>query len=128
MKNVNQVVDFPPGLSEEVRIQVCKMLEERDQEIKGLYKDIIVLENKIERFNGGLSYSEAENLKTQMAINNSIVEQVYKELKKFNLRAKQFENAKSSNVLDVKIEKIPLFERLSVWLKSLIKFQLVRKV
>jgi hypothetical protein len=121
------LINFPPGLSEEVRIQVCKMLEEKDTEIKGLYKEIIVLENKVERFNGGLSYSEAENLKTQMAINNSIVEQVYAGLKKFNLRAKQFENDKSPNVLDVKIEKIPLFERLTVWLKSLIIFEIKRK-
>lgn len=119
-------IEFPPGLSEEVRIQVCKMLEEKDQEIKSLYKDIIALENKIERFNGGLTYKEAENLKTQTAINSSIVSQVYEGLANFNLRVNQESNSKSSNLIDIKITRIKLSERFATWLKSLIKFKIVR--
>jgi len=125
---VNNTINFPTSFPESERIKVCKLLDEKDAEISKLYKDIIVLENKIERFNGSLTWKEAENLKTQMAINNAIIEQVYAGLKKFNLRAKQFENSKSSNVLDVKLEKIPLFERIATFFKSLIKFQIVRKV
>lgn len=121
------IIDFPPALPEEVRIQVCKMLDEKDQEIKNLYKEIIVLENKIERFNGGLTWKEAENLKTQVGINNSIILQIYEGLANFNLRAKQEFDPKSSNSLDVKIYRIKLRERFSIWLKSLIKWEFVRK-
>lgn len=120
------LINFPPGLSEDIRIQVCKMLEEKDQEIKSLHKELIVLENKIERFNGGLTYKEAENLKTTVAINSSIVSQVYAGLARFNLRAEQEVNPKSPNVLDVKIIKIGLRERFSIWLKSVFNFKIVR--
>jgi hypothetical protein len=121
------MIDFPQGIPEDTRIQVCKMLEERDQEIKKLYKDIIVLENKIERFNGGLTWKESENLKTQMAINNGVKEQIYNGLRSFNLRAVEYKDPKCPYAFPVKIEKIPILERLSAWLKSLIKFELVRK-
>lgn len=121
------LVNFPSGFPEEERIKICKMLEEKDNEIKQVYKDIIILENKIERFNGGLNYKEAENLRTQMGINNAIVEQIYAGLKKFNLRSIQYDDPKSPHVFTIKIEKIPLLERFSSWLKSLIKYDLVRK-
>jgi len=122
-----ELINFPSSLPEEEKIKICKMLDEKDQEISKLYKDIIVLENKIERFNGGLNYKEAENLKTQMAINNAIVSGIHKELKKYHLRAIQYEDSKSPNVFDTKLEKIPLFERFKDWVKSFIKFELVRK-
>src|SRR5207245_797115 len=109
------------------RIKVCRMLDEKDQEISNLYKDIIGLENKIERFNGGLNYKEAENLKTQTAINQAIVNQIYAGIKIFNLRAVEFKDPKSPHAFPVRIERIPFFERLTNWLKSLIKFEIVKK-
>ena len=121
------MINFPLGIPEETRIQVCKMLEEKDKEIKGLYKDIIVLENKLERFNGGLTWKESENLKTQSAIQAGIVEQVYAGLNKFHLRAVEFKDPKNPYAFPIKIERIGFYERFSIWLKSLIKFELVRK-
>lgn len=123
---MNRVVDFPPGLSEEVRIQVCKMLEEKDKEIKGLYKDIITLENKVERFNGGLTYSESENLKTRMAVNTGIKEQIFAGLNKFHLRAVECDDPKSPYAHPIKIERIGISERFITFIKSLIRFKIVR--
>lgn len=123
-----ELINFPPGLSEEVRIQVCKMLEEKDQEIKQLYKDIIVLENKLERFNGSLTWKEAENLKTATAIQAGIVEQIYSGLKNHNLRAIECKDPKSPYSFPIKIERIGIFERISTFLKSLIKFEITRKI
>lgn len=121
------MIDFPSSFPEDERIKICKMLESKDIEISNLYKEIIVLENKIERFNGGLNWKEAENLRTQVGINTAIVSGIYKELKKYNLRAIQYEDSKSPNIFDIRLEKIPLFHRFKNWLKSLIKFELVRK-
>lgn len=122
------MIDFPSGIPEETRIQVCKILDEKDKEIKNLYKDIIVLENKLERFNGSLNWKEAENLKTAMAINDGIKEQIYKGLKNFNLRAVESPDPKSPYAFPVRIEKIGILERISTFLKSLVKFQIIRKV
>lgn len=121
------LIKFPPSLPEEERIKICKMLESKDDEIKELYKEIIVLENKVERFSGGLNYSQAENLRTQMGINNAVVAGIHKELKKHHLRAIQYEDSKSPNVFDIKLIRITFRERFKEWLKSLIKFELVRK-
>jgi len=122
-----ELINFPPWLPEETRIQVCKMLDEKDKEIKSLYKDIIVLENKLERFNGSLTWKEAENLKTSVAIANGIKEQIYAGLSNFNLRAIEHKDPKSPYAFPIKIERIGFYERFSIWLKSLIKFELVRK-
>jgi hypothetical protein len=123
---MNQVVNFPPGIPEDTRIQVCKMLEEKDQELSSAYKEIVVLENKLERFNGSLTWSESENLKTRMAINDAIVTQLYEGLGKFHLRAVQYEDNRNPNKVPIRIEKIPMLERLTTWLKSLIKFKIVK--
>lgn len=120
------MIDFPVGLSEEVRIQVCKMLDKKDKEIKSLYKDIIALENKIERFNGGLTYKESEALKTIVAINNGILEQVRGGLKNFNLRYVEYSDPKSPHAFPVKIERVTIFERLGNWFKFLFNFKIVR--
>lgn len=122
------LINFPPGIPEEDRIKICKMLESKDNELSSLYKEIINLENKLERFNGSLTYKESENLKTQTAINNAIVSGIYKELKRHNLRAVQYEDSKSPNVFDIKLIHIGLYERLTTWIKSLIKFEIVRKI
>lgn len=122
-----QTINFPSSLPEEEKLKICKLLEEKDNEIKSLFKEIIVLENRIERFNGGLTYSESENIKTQMAINNAIVLGIHKELKKHNLRSVQYSDPKSPNVSDIKLERIPIVERFSAWIKSLIPWELKRK-
>lgn len=120
------LINFPAGLDEEFRLQICRTLDSKDKEIKELNKEIIVLENKLERFNGSLNWKESENLKTQMAINNAIISAVYKELARFNLRPEQYQDSKSPNVLDVKLIKISLTERFRTWLKSVFNFKIVR--
>lgn len=124
---MNSIINFPAVLSEDEKVKICKMLDEKDQEISNLYKEIIVLENKLERFNGSLTWKQSEDLKTQNSINNAIVLGIHKELKKHNLRAIQFSDPKSPNVSDIKLERIPLLERFSGWLKTLIPWELKRK-
>lgn len=120
------MINFPPELSEEERLKICKMLEEKDKEIKQLYKDIIVLENKLESYNGALTWRESENFKTQVAINNGILEQVRAGLKKYNLRYVECKDPKSPHAFPIKIERISMLERFSTWLRSLINFKIVR--
>lgn len=120
------LINFPTSLPEEEKIKICKMLDEKDQEISKLYQEIIVLENNIERFNGGLNYKDAENLRTQMGINNAKVAQIETSLKSFNLRAVEFQDPKNPNVFPIKLIRITFRERFKEWLKSLIKFKIVK--
>lgn len=122
---MNQIT-FPPGFPEDERLKICRLFVEKDEEISKLYKEIIGLENKIERFNGGLNWKEAENLKTQMGINNAKVNQIEAGLKKFHLRAVEFKDPKNPNAFPIKLEKITIFERFTNWVKSLIKFKIVK--
>lgn len=118
---------FLPQLPEEERLKIANMLSLKDAEISKLYKEIIDLENKIERFNGGLTWKESENLKTQTAIQAGIVAQVYAGLHNFNLKVVELKDPKSPHAFPIRIEKIPLWTRFSNWIKSLVPWQISKK-
>ena len=127
-------IEFPVGLSEEVRLQVCKLLVEKDEQIQKLEDKVFDLDAKLSDFAGSLNWRDAENLKQQMNIIQYENDASVRELKKFNLRVVRYlvDDAHPSQdgtirPFDIKIEKISILERLSIWIKSLIKFQIVRK-
>ena len=126
--NINpHVIDFPPGLSEEVRLRVCKILDEKDKQIQQVESKFDSLEHKLGEFNGGLTWRQAEDLHTQMGINNAKVDQIMAGLKKFNLRVVEYEDCKSPHRFPIRLEKIGILERISTFLKFFIKFRIVLK-
>lgn len=137
-------LQFPPGLSDEVKLQVIrfltdkdKELEKKEEEIKGLYKQIIKLESDLGKFNGALNYNQSEALKTDTRLAQYEVEAVARELKKRHLKIVKVKPTEgfpavkcADDVLrpfDIKIEKITLWQRFKKWSKCLIPFEIKRK-
>lgn len=132
------LIDFPPEFSEEIRIKTCRIIDDivfkKDQQIQKLEDKNFDLDEKLGQFNGGLTWRQAEDLKQQMNIIQYENTAIIRELKNFNLRATRYTvddlNPSRDGAIrpfDIKIEKITLRERFITWVKSLIKFELVRK-
>ncbi len=121
----DEKLDFPPGLQEEFRIAVCKLLEKKDKEIKQLNREVDKLEVK---YNGSLTYNESEDLKTEMNKAIYLRHAIERELEKRNLVAIQYEP--TSGVVrpfDIRIERIPVWTRIKKFLAKLVPFEIRRK-
>lgn len=116
------MINFPASMSEDDRISICKQLDAKDSEIDKIQSKLDALDLK---YNGGLTYSEAQNLLTQLNQTRYMLDATHRELRKLNFRIVQYvpENG-IVRPFDLKIERITLYERILNKIKSLVPFSL----
>lgn len=122
--------DFPESMSEDDKILICRQLDIKDQEIRRLESKIDELDYK---YNGGLTYSDAEKLKTQVNIMQFTSNSITRELEKYNLKLIQYYPKDSPNVYEIKIIKDKnllqlILSKLGKILEPLMFFEIKRKV
>lgn len=119
------MIDFPDSICEEDRISICRQLDDKDKQIQLLELKFDELDLK---FNGGLSYTEAEKLRTSMNQTRYMLDSIYRELKNLNLKVIQYipENG-TVRPFEIKIERIGIVERITNYLKSLMFFEIKLK-
>lgn len=119
------MIDFPNTISEEDKMLICRELDDKDKQIQLLELKIDELDLK---YNGGLSYSEAEKMRTSMNQTRYMLDAIYRELKNLNLKVIQYIPEEGTvRPFEVKILKIGLLERITNYLKSFMFFEIKLK-